>query len=288
MAQLNDTMVHGDLNVTGHIYGDALNVRTNTTLNGNLLIQPGNGTGSTNPYLKISNAADTYRITESIDPSNGPVIRVDNTTANTYSKIDYGSILVADSSSSTSVGITANRLILSAPSNQETDLCIQLGSGRFIRPNNFSAYGPGLEFIDSMGSGFQHIAIRASAFIGQLVGEADHAIKATRDGSGRNIVDTYATKANTLQVKIRNYNSVHYDFDGTDTTGLTKIIDTGIYYINTTTDYGGPMSGKQVIIVLNYSASSSVIYQIALGWKIMARRKYNNDAWRNWVDIISV
>jgi hypothetical protein len=65
----------------------------------------------------------------------------------------------------------------------------------------------------------------------------------------------------------------------------------GIYYINAgSSSNNKPNTGKQVLLVFSYAASSSVLvyYQVSLGYYIKARRKYNTNAWTSWADIATV
>ena len=64
----------------------------------------------------------------------------------------------------------------------------------------------------------------------------------------------------------------------------------GTYYINAASNStNSPNSGKQVLLVFAYAqASSSVIYQVSLGYYISARRNYNSSGWNDWVRVATI
>lgn len=129
---------------------------------------------------------------------------------------------------------------------------LQLGTGRFIRSYT-NGSTPIIDFTDRPGgSGTVGIPVRASQFIGELA------------------------------PVMSNYTATTYNFN--------DFTSPGTYYINAAdASTNKPNSGKQVLLVFNYAqGSSSVIYQISLGYYIKARRKYNDAAWTNWAQLGTV
>lgn len=85
-----------------------------------------------------------------------------------------------------------------------------------------------------------------------------------------------------LAPKLATYTSATYNFNDFTTPGT--------YYINAASNStNSPNSGKQVLLVFAYAqGSSSVIYQVSMGYYISARRNFNSGGWTNWVRIATI
>ena len=130
---------------------------------------------------------------------------------------------------------------------------IKLGSECFIVSNTLTGGANEIQFANkSAGAGKIEIPVRASQFIGELA------------------------------PKLATYDAGTYNFDNFTTPGT--------YYINaSSSSTNRPNTGKQILQVFSFNQeSSSVIYQVSLGYYIAARRNYNSGGWNDWVQIATI
>lgn len=116
---------------------------------------------------------------------------------------------------------------------------------------------------------------------GNVTGNADTATKATQDGDGNNIVDTYAPLSSVLRIG-------NDDGAGSKSYNLDTFTARGIHFlnINQSTSTNAPGNGYYTIIVTANKLGNR-IWQVALGYYVRVRR-YTGSAWTAWQTIATL
>lgn len=118
-------------------------------------------------------------------------------------------------------------------------------------------------------------------FVGNLTGNADTATKATQDGSGNNIVDTYATKTQLDAKANSSHNHNTHTQKSMSNTDLNTITTAGWYY-GYTGMTNAPKQAIAVMEVLVYTTDWVVQRFIVINGDEYIRHWHSGNTWTDW------